>query len=162
MNLNYKKVNHQQLKLFDLFLMLKQVEGFLAEKNMTFCYEYLEQCISTIYSNLSNMENQRWMRLLFCFGWYFECSLCLSEYFGFLTFFFWDIHILFYSSRFRECPSECREAVATLMHAAARFADLPEVRELRTVFTERFGSSLESFVSKEVRIHNHRSRTLYA
>lgn len=87
MNLNYKKVNHQQLKLFDLFLMLKQVEGFLAEKNMTFCYEYLEQCISTIYSNLSNMENQRWMRLLFCFGWYFECSLCLSEYFGFLTFF---------------------------------------------------------------------------
>ncbi|KAJ0007863.1 hypothetical protein Pint_29840 [Pistacia integerrima] len=84
-----------------------RVEGFLAEQNMAFCYEYLQQCISTIYNQLSNMENQR------------------------------------------ECPSECREAVATLMHAAARFADLPEVRELRTVFTERYGSSLENFVSKE-------------
>ncbi|KAJ0076258.1 hypothetical protein Patl1_34166 [Pistacia atlantica] len=84
-----------------------RVEGFLAEQNMAFCYEHLQQCISTIYNQLSNMENQR------------------------------------------ECPSECREAVATLMHAAARFADLPEVRELRTVFTERYGSSLENFVSKE-------------
>ncbi|XP_044495780.1 IST1-like protein [Mangifera indica] len=84
-----------------------RVEGLLAEQNMAFCYEYLEQCNSTIYDQLSNMENQR------------------------------------------GCPSECREAVATLIDAAARFADLPEARKLRTVFSERYGSFFANFVSKE-------------
>ena len=51
---------------------------------------------------------------------------------------------------FRECPDECREAVSTLMFAAARFADLPELRELRSLFTERYGKSVESYVNKEV------------
>ncbi|KAL1810524.1 hypothetical protein ACET3Z_027514 [Daucus carota] len=49
----------------------------------------------------------------------------------------------------RECPDECREAVSTLMFAAARFADLPELRELRSLFTERYGKSVESYVNKE-------------
>ncbi|GKC99858.1 IST1-like protein, partial [Tanacetum coccineum] len=48
-----------------------------------------------------------------------------------------------------ECPEECKEAVSSLMYAAARFADLPELRELRSLFTERYGNSLESFVNKE-------------
>lgn len=49
----------------------------------------------------------------------------------------------------RECPEECREAASSLMFAAARFSDLPELRELRTVFTERFGNSIEHCVDKE-------------
>lgn len=49
----------------------------------------------------------------------------------------------------KECPEECREAVASLIFAAARFADVPELRELRSVFTERYGNSLECYVSKE-------------
>ncbi|KAJ8553384.1 hypothetical protein K7X08_024062 [Anisodus acutangulus] len=49
----------------------------------------------------------------------------------------------------RECPEECREAGASLIFAAARFADVPELRELRTVFTERYGNSLERYASKE-------------
>lgn len=51
----------------------------------------------------------------------------------------------------RECPEECREAVASLMFAAARFADLPELRELRTLFSERYGKSLDYYVNKQVR-----------
>ncbi|TYK00103.1 IST1 like [Cucumis melo var. makuwa] len=43
----------------------------------------------------------------------------------------------------RECPDECCEAIASLMFAAARFSDLPELRELRQIFQERFGASLE-------------------
>ncbi|XP_031740051.1 uncharacterized protein LOC101222109 isoform X2 [Cucumis sativus] len=43
----------------------------------------------------------------------------------------------------RECPDECCEAIASLMFAAARFSDLPELRELRQIFQERFGTSLE-------------------
>lgn len=51
---------------------------------------------------------------------------------------------------FSECPDECKEAVATLIYAAARFADLPELRELRNLFTEKYGSSFGSFTNKEV------------
>ncbi|XP_041017448.1 uncharacterized protein LOC121259774 [Juglans microcarpa x Juglans regia] len=49
----------------------------------------------------------------------------------------------------RDCPEECKEAVASLIYAAARFADLPELRDLRAMFTEKYGNSLDSFTSKE-------------
>ncbi|GLT62184.1 hypothetical protein SLA2020_348400 [Shorea laevis] len=42
----------------------------------------------------------------------------------------------------RDCPEECKEAVPSLMYAAARFYDLPELRDLRTMFTERYRNSL--------------------
>uniref|UniRef100_A0ACD6ABZ0 Uncharacterized protein n=1 Tax=Avena sativa TaxID=4498 RepID=A0ACD6ABZ0_AVESA len=48
----------------------------------------------------------------------------------------------------RECPPESREAVSTLIFAAARFPDLPELRDLRHIFTGTYGS-LEPFVSDE-------------
>ncbi|KAK3028346.1 hypothetical protein RJ639_037808, partial [Escallonia herrerae] len=50
----------------------------------------------------------------------------------------------------RECPEECREAVPSLMFAAARFADLPELRDLRNIFTEKYGKSLEPYVNQEL------------
>ncbi|XP_073155327.1 uncharacterized protein [Henckelia pumila] len=49
----------------------------------------------------------------------------------------------------RECPEECREAVASLMFAAARFSDFPELRDLRNIFQQRFGNSLEAFVNQK-------------
>jgi len=49
----------------------------------------------------------------------------------------------------RECPEECRESVGSLMFAAARFSDMPELRDLRDTFQERYGSSLEHFVNQE-------------
>ncbi|XP_059634971.1 uncharacterized protein LOC132277209 [Cornus florida] len=49
----------------------------------------------------------------------------------------------------RECPKECREAVSSLMFAAARFSDLPELRDLRDMFQERYGNSLEYFVNQK-------------
>ena len=54
----------------------------------------------------------------------------------------------------RECPEECKEAVPSLMFAAARFADLPELRDLRSLFAERYGHSLEAHVNQEVSICN--------
>ncbi|KAL2479735.1 Regulator of Vps4 activity in the MVB pathway protein [Abeliophyllum distichum] len=48
-----------------------------------------------------------------------------------------------------ECPEECRESVASLMFAAARFSDLPELRDLRDTFQERYGNSLECFVNQK-------------
>lgn len=51
-----------------------------------------------------------------------------------------------------ECPKECREAVPSLIYAAARFADLPELRNLRNLFTEKYGNSLDCWTSKELAI----------
>ncbi|XP_059290794.1 uncharacterized protein LOC132044322 [Lycium ferocissimum] len=52
-------------------------------------------------------------------------------------------------SRQRECPENCKEPVGSLMFAAARLADLPELRQLRTMFNERYGNSLECYVNKQ-------------
>lgn len=49
-----------------------------------------------------------------------------------------------------ECPEECKAAVASLMFAAARFSDLPELRDLRHMFYERYGDTLQVFENKEV------------
>nr|XP_043617558.1 uncharacterized protein LOC122589335 [Erigeron canadensis] len=49
----------------------------------------------------------------------------------------------------RECPDECKEAISTLMFAAARFADLPELRELRGLFVDRYGNCLDPYVNQE-------------
>lgn len=49
----------------------------------------------------------------------------------------------------RECPEDLREAVSSLMFAAARFSDLPELRDLRQIFQERYGNSLELFVNQD-------------
>ncbi|TYH08334.1 hypothetical protein ES288_A07G006400v1 [Gossypium darwinii] len=49
-----------------------------------------------------------------------------------------------------DCPEDCREAVSSLMFAAARFSDLPELRELRHIFHERYENSLDVFVNKQL------------
>ncbi|KAK7335942.1 hypothetical protein VNO80_28089 [Phaseolus coccineus] len=49
----------------------------------------------------------------------------------------------------RDCPDECKEAIQSLIYAAARFSDLPELRELRTLFTPKFGNTLEPYICKE-------------
>lgn len=50
----------------------------------------------------------------------------------------------------RHCPEDCREAVSSLMVAAARFSDLPELRDLRQIFFERYGNTVELFVNQKV------------
>nr|KYP61613.1 IST1-like protein [Cajanus cajan] len=47
------------------------------------------------------------------------------------------------------CPEDCRMAVSSLMFAAARFSDLPELRDLRQIFQERYGNSMECYVNQE-------------
>lgn len=51
---------------------------------------------------------------------------------------------------YRECPEECREIVASLMYAAARFSDLPELRDLRDIFQQKYGTCFEAFVNQKV------------
>ncbi|GMI94809.1 hypothetical protein HRI_003150200 [Hibiscus trionum] len=49
-----------------------------------------------------------------------------------------------------DCPEDCREAVSSLMFAAARFSDLPELRDLRQTFHGRYENSLDLFVNKQL------------
>ncbi|KAH8514432.1 hypothetical protein H0E87_007311 [Populus deltoides] len=49
----------------------------------------------------------------------------------------------------KECPEECKEAVQSLIYAAARFSEFPELRHLRSVFINRYGPPLEALVNKE-------------
>ncbi|CAK7356675.1 unnamed protein product [Dovyalis caffra] len=49
----------------------------------------------------------------------------------------------------KDCPEECNEAVQSLIYAAARFSEFPELRDLRSAFIDRYGPPLESFVNKE-------------
>lgn len=42
------------------------------------------------------------------------------------------------------------EPMSTLIFAAARFSDLPELCDLRRLFTERYASHMESSVKAEV------------
>lgn len=47
------------------------------------------------------------------------------------------------------------EAIATLIFAAARFSDLPELCDLRHAFTDRYGNSLDLSINAEVLILHH-------
>ncbi|CAK9153669.1 unnamed protein product [Ilex paraguariensis] len=49
------------------------------------------------------------------------------------------------------CPDELKEAVSSLIYAATRCGDLPELQEIRTVFTSRFG---KEFVTRAVELRN--------
>ncbi|KAK2645699.1 hypothetical protein Ddye_020903 [Dipteronia dyeriana] len=85
-----------------------RAEGLLAELNVTYCYDFVEQCCNFILKHLSIMQKQR------------------------------------------DCPEDLREAVSSMMFATARFSDLPELRDLRHIFQERYGNSLEYFVNQEL------------
>ncbi|KAL1217352.1 hypothetical protein V5N11_018606 [Cardamine amara subsp. amara] len=50
----------------------------------------------------------------------------------------------------RECPEECREAVSSLIYAAAWVPDVPELKDLRAVLTRRFGNFIASSVNHEL------------
>ncbi|KAJ0251883.1 Regulator of Vps4 activity in the MVB pathway protein [Hirschfeldia incana] len=52
--------------------------------------------------------------------------------------------------KMEECPEDCREAVSSLMFAASGFSELPELRELRQMFHEKYGDSLSVFVNQEL------------
>ncbi|PPR83503.1 hypothetical protein GOBAR_AA37210 [Gossypium barbadense] len=105
-----------------------RASGLLMEQKRTACYDFIEQFCECISKNLSVMQKQRYFVTL--------------EY------------VLLYSYLqngylINECREECREAVPSLIYAAARFADLPELRELRTIFTEKYGNSLDSYLNRE-------------
>ncbi|KAM7275689.1 hypothetical protein ACFE04_017555 [Oxalis oulophora] len=78
-------------------------------------------------------------------------ELCLSSCYDFV-YHCCDIlsKLLSAMQKQRDCPENCREAISSLMFAAARFSDLPELRDLRDIFFERYGSSLELYVNEKL------------
>ncbi|XP_025014891.2 uncharacterized protein LOC8269696 [Ricinus communis] len=52
----------------------------------------------------------------------------------------------------RICPDELKEAVSSLLYASSRCGDFPELQEIRTVFTSRFG---KEFAARAIELRNH-------
>ncbi|XP_009144854.1 uncharacterized protein LOC103868512 [Brassica rapa] len=50
----------------------------------------------------------------------------------------------------RECPEECREAVYSLIYAAAWVRKVPELKDLRALFTRRYGDSIDAYINQEL------------
>ncbi|KAJ0985796.1 hypothetical protein J5N97_004152 [Dioscorea zingiberensis] len=59
----------------------------------------------------------------------------------------------------RECPSEVQEAVASIIFASPRCSDLPELMQIRNLFTTKYGKEFVSFAS-ELRPDSGVNRTL--
>lgn len=51
----------------------------------------------------------------------------------------------------RVCPDELREATSSLLYAASRCGDFPELQEIRTVLTSRFG---KEFAARAIEVRN--------
>lgn len=51
----------------------------------------------------------------------------------------------------RECPTELKEAISTLLFAASRCGEFPELQEIRALFTSRYG---KEFVNRAVELRN--------
>lgn len=49
------------------------------------------------------------------------------------------------------CPEELKEAISSLIYAASRCGEFPELQELRTIFTSRFG---KEFAARAVELRN--------
>ncbi|KAG5527876.1 hypothetical protein RHGRI_028715 [Rhododendron griersonianum] len=52
----------------------------------------------------------------------------------------------------RDCPEELNEAVSSLIFAASRCGELPELQEIRGIFTSRYG---KEFVARAVELRNY-------
>lgn len=76
------------------------------------------------------------LNLSSCYHYVEECCTCISE-------------LLKEMHKQSECPEECKVAVASLIYSAARFADLPELCDLRIQFYDKYGKALEPFANKE-------------
>ena len=76
-------------------------------------------------------------RRLSCYEFLEKLCVCVAS----------NVSLLQSSSK---CPEECREAISSLVYAAARVSEVPELRDLRSLFAERYGTnSLEQFVNPE-------------
>ncbi|XP_010265173.1 PREDICTED: uncharacterized protein LOC104602986 isoform X2 [Nelumbo nucifera] len=51
----------------------------------------------------------------------------------------------------KECPDELKEAISSLIFAASRCGEFPELQEIRAVFTSRFG---KEFAARAVELRN--------
>jgi vacuolar protein sorting-associated protein IST1 len=52
---------------------------------------------------------------------------------------------------YRVCPDELKEAISSLLYASSRCGDFPELQEIRTAFTSRYG---KEFVASAIELRN--------
>lgn len=61
-----------------------------------------------------------------------------------------SMHV-FYFSRGESCPEELKEAISSLIFAASRCGEFPELQKIREIFTLKYG---KEFAARAVELRN--------
>ena len=61
----------------------------------------------------------------------------------------------------RDCPSELQEAIASIIYAAPRCSDLPELMQVRNLFSAKYGKEFAA-AAAELRPDSNVNRMVYS
>jgi hypothetical protein len=67
------------------------------------------------------------------------------------SFFYSHASSFSFSFLYRECPAELKEPISSLIYAASRVGDFPELQEIRSILTSRFG---KEFAARAIDLRN--------
>jgi hypothetical protein len=81
------------------------------------------------------------------FFFFFYNHACFFFFFSFFFVFFFFFCVCVY----RECPDELKEPISSLIYAASRVGDFPELQEIRSILTSRFG---KEFAARAIDLRN--------
>jgi hypothetical protein len=143
--------------VYKVSIAFLQVEHVIKEQNMFDVYVMIEDYCNLLIERLHLVEQERYMSKKLHF---FPIKLVF-----FFPLFFYGAHLyllfidgvigqLFYghaSFLYRECPDELKEAISGLIYAASRVGDFPELQEIRSTLTSRFG---KEFAARAIDLRN--------
>lgn len=121
-----------------------QVEHVIKEQNMLDAFIMMEGYCNLLTGRVHLIEQDKlvssflFLLFLYTFTWKFQFSLYLYLM-GFCSF------------GSRVCPDELKEAISTLLYAASRCGEFPELQEIRALFTSRYG---KEFVGRAIELRN--------
>ncbi|MQL99641.1 hypothetical protein Taro_032362 [Colocasia esculenta] len=99
-----------------------RVEHIIREDNISAAYEILELFCEFILARIPILETQRKLLLAIHFSTFYLCN--------------------------RDCPLELQEAIASVIYAAPRCSDLPELMQVKNLFTTKYGKEFIAAASE--------------
>lgn len=118
-----------------------QVELVIKEQNTVDALTMMEKYCHLLIEKRVLIKTKGWVLLAFIYHYQ---NLQLARL----------VHLLWQYAREclnRECPEELAEAISSLIYAASRWGEFPELHELREVFTSRYGNE---FAAQCVELRN--------
>lgn len=126
----------------DLIVFVVQVEHVIKERNMLDAFVTMESYCNLLIERVHLIEQHKLVS-------YIHLQIYEGSFFIYLSEFSSVGLIFFFGCR--ECPTELREAISTLLFAASRCGEFPELQEIRALFTSRYG---KEFVNRAIELRN--------